>query len=87
MEMSGRLHAQAPLLLAKESPVPTGWEARWATEPVWMLWTREKYLALAENPTSVIQPEPIAILTDLYQLLRMFLLKFCFHTQDTTYHL
>jgi hypothetical protein len=33
----------------KEPPVPVGKEARWAPEPVWTWWWREKFLSTAEN--------------------------------------
>jgi len=36
MEVSGQLHALAALPLGKEFLLPTGLEARWAPEPVWM---------------------------------------------------
>jgi hypothetical protein len=37
------------LPLGKGHPVPIGWEAGWAPEPVWTLWTTEKILASARN--------------------------------------
>jgi hypothetical protein len=37
MEVYSQLHAPATLL-GKCLPVPTGKEARWPPEPVWMLW-------------------------------------------------
>jgi hypothetical protein len=46
MEVNGQLHAPAALSPGKELPVPTGYEVRWAPEPVWMLWRRENLLPL-----------------------------------------
>jgi hypothetical protein len=43
-EMSNQLHALAALLLGKDLAVLIVWEAGWAPEPVWMLWSREKLL-------------------------------------------
>jgi hypothetical protein len=44
MEVSDELHAPAVL-----SPVPIGMEARWITEPVYTLLSREKSVASAGN--------------------------------------
>jgi hypothetical protein len=55
MEVSGQLHSLATLLLRKEPLVPIGYEARWALEPVWVLWSREKCLAPARNRTPAVQ--------------------------------
>jgi hypothetical protein len=33
MEVNGQFHGQATLLLGKKTTVPTGQEARWASEP------------------------------------------------------
>jgi hypothetical protein len=38
----------------EKPPLPIGWEARWAREPVWTLW-RRKNLALARNKTLTVQ--------------------------------
>jgi hypothetical protein len=38
MEASGQLHAPAALPPGKELLVPIGWEAVWASEPVWTRW-------------------------------------------------
>jgi hypothetical protein len=39
--VSGQLHAPAAFAPGKEPPVPIGYEAGWAPEPVWTLETRE----------------------------------------------
>jgi len=46
MEVSGQLYASTALLSGKKSPVPIGWETRWAPELVWTQWRREKSLLL-----------------------------------------
>jgi len=45
MEVSDQLHAPATLPPGKELLVPIGYEARWAPEPVWTRWWREKFPA------------------------------------------
>jgi hypothetical protein len=50
--VSGQLHAPAALPPGEEPPVPIGYEAAWATEPVWSRWRREKFLV----PSSGIEP-------------------------------
>jgi hypothetical protein len=57
MEVSGQLHAQAPLFPGKEPTVLIGEEAGRAPEPVWTLWGTEISLAPAGNLTPA---EPIA---------------------------
>ena len=42
MEVRGYLHAPAPLSMGKESLIPIQWEVRWAPEPVWAFWIRDK---------------------------------------------
>jgi hypothetical protein len=44
-----------PLYPCEESLVPTGEEAWWTPEPVWVLWSKEKSLAPAGNQTPPIQ--------------------------------
>jgi hypothetical protein len=56
MKVSGQLNTPATLPLRKESPLPIGKEAGWATELVWMLWSGQKSLAPARNQTLAIQP-------------------------------
>jgi len=43
MEVSGQFQAPAALPLRKEFPVPIGFEAGWAPEPVWTRRRREKF--------------------------------------------
>jgi hypothetical protein len=42
MTMNGKLHVPAALYLGKYPPVPTEYDARWASEVVRMLWKRKK---------------------------------------------
>jgi len=49
MEVNGQPHATAALPPGKEPPVPIGYEAGWALEPVWTRWRREKFPAPASN--------------------------------------
>jgi hypothetical protein len=46
IEVNGQLHAIAALPPGKESPVPIGYEAERAPEPVWTRWQKEKSLPL-----------------------------------------
>jgi hypothetical protein len=67
--VSGQLHAQATLSPEKQPPVPMGYEAGWAPEPVWTTWRREKscpYRYSKSDPSAVQQP--IAIPTELSRL-------------------
>jgi hypothetical protein len=50
------LHVAAALSPEKQTPVPTGYEAGWAAEPVWKLWSREESLASVVNRTPALQP-------------------------------
>jgi len=52
MEMSGQPQAPATLLPGREPLVPTGEEAGWNPEPVWKLWRRGKFPALAGTRTT-----------------------------------
>jgi hypothetical protein len=62
----------------KEPPVPVGWEARWAPEPVRSLWRREKWLNPARNRNPIPRcpvRSPAAVPTELQlpvQVLRVF---------------
>jgi hypothetical protein len=53
MEMNGHLHAPGPLLPGKEPPIPIGYEAEWALEPVWTRWSREKF----RDPAKDLKPD------------------------------
>jgi hypothetical protein len=53
---SGQHHAPPALPLGKSPPLPIGYEAGWAPESVWKLWSREKSLAPAGNRNRAVQP-------------------------------
>jgi hypothetical protein len=55
MEVSGQLQTLAASFLGKFHLVPSGLEAGWATELVWMLWNREKISSLCQDQTLAIQ--------------------------------
>jgi hypothetical protein len=58
MEVSGQLHAPAPLPPGKEPLVPIEQEAGWAaSKPFWTRWWREKFPAPAGNRT--LEPDII----------------------------
>jgi hypothetical protein len=48
MEMSGQFHTPAALPPGKELPIPTGYEAGWALEPVGR-YREEKIFSFAGN--------------------------------------
>jgi hypothetical protein len=66
MEMRGQLHTPASLLPGKEAPASLppaeraagyiGQETGRVPEPVWTLWSTEKFLAPARNRTPAVQP-------------------------------
>jgi hypothetical protein len=56
MEVSGQLNAPAALLPGKQPLVPIGYYARWAPEPVWTRWWREKFSAPSGLEPPTIQP-------------------------------
>jgi hypothetical protein len=58
MDVSGQLHAPVALPPGKESPVPIGYEAGWAPEPVCTTWRRENSLTYrgSNSDPSVVQP-------------------------------
>jgi hypothetical protein len=47
MKMSGQLHDPATFPPKKELPVPSGYDAGWAPEPVWTLWSIDKFIPFA----------------------------------------
>jgi hypothetical protein len=53
--VNGQLHAPAALHLGKESPVPVGYEAGWASAGLDVV-EKRKSLASARNRTPVFQP-------------------------------
>jgi hypothetical protein len=64
-----QLHTAAALPPGKESPVPIGWEAGWALEPVCALWSREKSFTPARNRNPEVQPVAhLAIPTEISQI-------------------
>jgi hypothetical protein len=68
LELSGKLHALAALLPGKKNPVPIGYEAGWASEPVWTTWRGEKsclYRDVNSYP-SAVQNVSVVIPTALY---------------------
>jgi hypothetical protein len=69
MDMSDQLHASVVSPPGKETTVPIGYEVWWAPEPVWKLWSREKYLAPAGNLTRPFSPQTVAIPTEQFRLM------------------
>jgi hypothetical protein len=63
MEVSGQLHAPAALPRGKESLEPFGYEAGWASEPIWMQLCREKFPA----PSGTRTPDHPARSPELYR--------------------
>jgi hypothetical protein len=76
MEVSGQLHVSAALLLRKEPPVPTGYEAGWDPEPFWMLWIREKSLASAGKAVSLHNLKSTFLIILIYNDTTAAFLKF-----------
>jgi len=48
VEVSGQQHVPA-FYPGERTLVPTGQQARWASQPIWTIWKRNKYLALART--------------------------------------
>jgi hypothetical protein len=48
-----KLHAPAALPSKKEPRVPIGEEARWAPQPVWTLWGREKSYTVGNRTRAI----------------------------------
>jgi hypothetical protein len=46
MEINDQFTAPVALLQGNKPPILIGYEAGWAPEPVWTLWTRGKSLSL-----------------------------------------
>jgi hypothetical protein len=61
--MSGHHHALAALIPRGRTPVPTGWEAGYALEPVWTLWSTGKPYQQTGSATLAVQP--VAVPTEL----------------------
>jgi len=53
MEVSGQPRPSAPLTSKNELPVPTEYEAGWAPQTVWTLWSVEKSLGPAWNRIAI----------------------------------
>jgi hypothetical protein len=56
--VSGQLRSPAALPPGKEPPVPIGFEAGWAPEPVWTTWRKDKSCSYRDSNSdpSVVQP-------------------------------
>jgi hypothetical protein len=65
---SASLHGHIPGWWA---PRTHEWETMWNPEPVWMLWRREKFLALAENWTAIPRTTSHYLVTILNELPRV----------------
>jgi hypothetical protein len=68
VEVSGLLHASAALPPGKEPPAPIGKEAGWEPESIWTLRNREKSLPHPGSWTLAVQPQSVAIPTELSRL-------------------
>jgi hypothetical protein len=53
---SFQIHASATLTEEKDPSLLFEEAVGWALESVWMVWSKEKYLALAGNQTPTIHP-------------------------------
>jgi hypothetical protein len=78
MEVSGQLYSLGALFPRKEPSVPIGKEARWAPEPVWTRWQREKDLSACRGSKSDSPARSlVTILTELPELQIIFLGFIC----------
>jgi hypothetical protein len=56
MEVSDQVHTSAALPPWKELLACLGYEAGWASEPVWTLWSRWKSPVPTRDQTLTVQP-------------------------------
>jgi hypothetical protein len=63
-----QLHALVGLSPGKTPQLLTGWEAGWAPDSVWTLWSRKQFIFPAGNRTLVVQLLLMAIPTELSRL-------------------
>jgi hypothetical protein len=74
MGVSAQHHPSRALPPGKGPPVPTGQEARWASEPVWTQRLEEKFTASVGDRTLVVQ-SVVRVLYILYVALQHRLLQ------------
>jgi hypothetical protein len=55
MEVSGHFHAPATLPSGKKPQLSVGERAGWASDSVWMLWSKEKSIVPDRNQTPAAQ--------------------------------
>jgi hypothetical protein len=55
MEVSSQRHSPAALPPGKEAQVPIGQDTVWASELVWTLWRRKKFVGSAGNRNPAVQ--------------------------------
>jgi hypothetical protein len=58
--VSGQLHDPAASPTEKEPPIPIGWEAGWATVPLWTTWRRGKSRPYWGSNSDCLAVQPIA---------------------------
>ena len=61
MDVSGQVHALADLPSVKEPPVPIGYEAGWAPQPVCTHWTKAKSLPPSSCPAHALDTTPTTL--------------------------
>jgi hypothetical protein len=81
MAVSGQLHALAVLLTGKEYPVPIGYEAGWAREPVWTLWGSHDSYCNARNNRDMRE---IVLCVLLHKVLKYIEVRPCVPASKTT---